>query len=238
VVNNSSAQPKGGQPEIKLAVPLGVPAGAPAKVTLRGLRLDGVTEVRCHDPFARARLLGPAVAVNTPQADLAPGPGESQIEIELTVPADAAPESVLLTLVGPTGESKPHKLLVDDEPVTAEREPNNGFRQAQPLTLPATVAGAVQAPQDVDVFRFDGKAGQRVVAEVLAARLGSPLDATLTLYDAAGRTLAAADDSNGSADPILKYTLPRDGVYFLALIDAQDQGGQAHVYRLLVRAEK
>ena len=53
-------------------------------------------------------------------------------------------------------------------------------------------------PQDVDVFRFEGRAGQRVVAEVLAARLGSPVDSFLTVYDAQGRVLAANDDHGGS----------------------------------------
>ena len=97
------------------------------------------------------------------------------------------------------------------------------------------MAGAIQVPRDVDVFRFAGRRGQRIVAEVLAARLGSPLDASLTLYDAAGRILANADDSRGSADPVLEMALPRDGVYFLAVNDAQDAGGPGHVYRLLVR---
>ncbi len=217
-------------PEVRAAVPLGVPAGATTRVTLRGLRLDGVTAVRCHEPTARARPLGPAQPIGNA--------GETQLDVEVTVPADAPPEWLTLSLIGPAGESKPHRLLVDDEPVTAEKEPNDGFRQAQPITLPATVAGAIQTPRDVDVFRFAGRRGQRVVAEVLAARLGSPLDASLTLYDAAGRILASADDSRGSADPVLEFTLPRDGVYFLAVNDAQDAGGPGHVYRLLVRAEK
>jgi hypothetical protein len=60
--------------------------------------------------------------------------------------------------------------------------------------------------------------------ETVKARLGSPLD--------------AADDAPGTTDPVLTVTLARDGVDYLALSDAQDQGGPSHVYRLLVRAEK
>src|SRR5262245_56447468 len=32
----------------------------------------------------------------------------------------------------------------------------------------------------------------------------------------------------------LRLTLPRDGVYFLSVLDAHDQGSPAHVYRLSV----
>ena len=48
------------------------------------------------------------------------------------------------------------------------------------------------------------------------------------------RNPAASDDAEG-ADPRVTFTLPRDGVYHLSLIDAHDQGGPAFVYRLLVR---
>ena len=40
-------------------------------------------------------------------------------------------EAAAFTVVTPAGESEPHKLLVDKTPTIAEKEPNNGFRQAQ-----------------------------------------------------------------------------------------------------------
>jgi hypothetical protein len=126
--------------------------------------------------------------------------------------------------------------MVDDAEVVAEREPNDGFREAQTITLPATVAGAIQASQDVDAFKFVGKAGVRVTCEILANRLGSPLDASLTLYDSTGAVLAHSDDTPGSRDPLFTFTLPKDGTYYIGLIDADDRGGPSHVYRLLVRA--
>jgi hypothetical protein len=87
----------------------------------------------------------------------------------------------------------------------------------------------------VDVYRIEGAVGQRITAQVLAARYGSALDGMLTLYDADGRQLAASDDADGS-DPRLEVRLPRDGVYFLSLLDAHDQGGPLHPYRLRVSA--
>ena len=39
-------------------------------------------------------------------------------------------------------------------------------------------------------------------------------------------------------DSRLEVTLPRDGPYYVSVIDAHDQGGPAHVYRLIVRSRK
>src|SRR5207248_3062409 len=88
--------------------------------------------------------------------------------------------------------------------------------------------------RDVDVFRFAGKAGEVVHVEVRAARLGSPVDGLLTLYDADRRVLALCDDADGSLDPVLSVTLPKDGAYFVSLIDAHDVGGPMFPYRLTV----
>ena len=69
---------------------------------------------------------------------------------------------------------------------------------------------------------------------LLAARYGSGLDALLTLYDANGQQVASKDQGDAT-DLRLELKLPRDGVYYLSLIDAHDTGGPAHVYRLVVQ---
>ena len=49
--------------------------------------------------------------------------------------------------------SKPFELLVTNG-ILAEKEPNQGFTQAQELTIPSIVLGKIQANQDVDVFKI------------------------------------------------------------------------------------
>jgi hypothetical protein len=228
------AQGKEG-PRVLIPQPLGAAPGVPTRLTLRGLRLDTATEVRCQAPKATARLLGKGKAGGVPKPEDLPRLGDTQVELELTLPPDYPGRTVTVSVVTPAGESPPHPLLVERSPVAAEKEPNDGFRTAGPVVLPLELHGAIDRPQDVDVFRFEGKAGQRLVAEVHAARLGSPLDPVLTLYDAAGQTLASCDDAAGSADARLEVVLPRDGVYYLAVTDANDQGGSMYLYRLSVR---
>src|SRR5207244_3159492 len=110
------------------------------------------------------------------------------------------------------------------------------FKSAQAIALPIVIEGTIQRQTDVDVFRFEGKKGQKVFAEVLASRHGSPLDAMLTLHDAKGQQLAFNDDfAPEHRDAKIKLTLPADGVYYLSLIDAHDMGSNLHVYRLVVK---
>jgi hypothetical protein len=222
-------------PKIVVAIPLGLKPGAATRLTLRGLKLDAVTEVRCQGPKASAKLLKKGGVAVPSQQDVN-RVGNTQAEVEITLPPDYPARTVTVTVLTAAGESPPHALLVDRGPVVAEKEPNNGFRVAQPLALGQEVQGTVSHNQDVDVYRFEGKAGQHVVAEVLAARYGSALDSLLTLYDGAGNALASNDDNDGSPDSRVESRLPRDGVYYLSVIDANDQGGPAHVYRLSLRS--
>jgi hypothetical protein len=219
-------------PAVTVCTPLGVAPGSTTKLTVRGLRLDQATEVRFHEPKTRGKLLSKGKTAVPNQQEVT-RVGDTQAEIEITVPPDVEGETTF-SFVTAAGESPPHKLLITAMPVTPEKEPNNGFRDAQPVTLPVLIEGAIQQPQDVDVFRIDGKAGQKIVCEVQAGRYGSSVDSVLTFYNAAGQLLASNDDALGT-DSLLEVTLPADGVYYLSLIDAHDQGGPAHPYRLLIR---
>jgi hypothetical protein len=136
-------------------------------------------------------------------------------------------------------------FAVDNLPECLEKEPNN-LASAQPIVLPIIVNGRIDAPGDWDVFRFEGRHGETVVAEVYARRLESPLDSVLKLTDAQGKQIAFNDDHQDKgagldthyADSYLKVTLPADGAYYLHLGDAQHQGGPEYAYRLRVSAPR
>jgi Bacterial pre-peptidase C-terminal domain len=221
-------------PRIIVMTPLGVPVGSTTKLNVRGLRLDTASEVRCKEAGVVIKILSKS-KVGVPNQMDPNKLGDTQIEVELKIPADFKGDAANCVAITPEGESPPHRLLVDAAPVLAEKEPNNSFRQAQPLAIPQTVEGRISQPMDVDVFRIDGKQGQQVILEVHAARLGSALDSVLTLYDADGQTIAVSDDIEGSTDSRIEATLPKTGVFYVSVIDAHDQGGPTHAYRLSVR---
>jgi len=242
VIAHAPAQDKKGEkketPKIVVAAPLGVPAGVKTKFVVRGLKLDTATEVRFFEPKVIATIVKKQ-KVNVPNNQDPNRLGDSLVEVEVQVPPEMPQPVLEFVVVTDKGESPPHKLLVNGEiaPI-AEKEPNNGFKQAMAVQVPQVIDGVIGGAQDVDVFRIDGQEGQRLTFEVLAARHGSPVDAILTVYDGSGRILAVNDDHGGTADARLEVTLPRAGPHFLSLVDAHDQGGPQYAYRLVIDAVK
>jgi hypothetical protein len=133
-------------------------------------------------------------------------------------------------------------FVVDTLPERFEKEPNDQPKTAQRVKLPLIVNGRIGRPGDWDVFRMDGHAGEEMVAEVFARRLGSPLDSVLKLTDASGRQLAFNDDFEDKgaglithqADSRILFTFPAKGTYYLHLGDAQQKGGPEYTYGLRI----
>jgi hypothetical protein len=133
-------------------------------------------------------------------------------------------------------------FMVDTLHEAFEREPNNSPAAAQRVKLPIIMNGRIDRPGDWDVFSFQGRAGEAIVAEVYARRLDSPLDSVLKLTDAKGTQLAFNDDYDDPgaglethhADSRILTTLPANGTYYLYLGDAQQKGGPEYAYRLRI----
>lgn len=137
-------------------------------------------------------------------------------------------------------------FAVDSLPEAVEREPNDAPKAAQAMTLPVVLNGRIGHAGDTDIFALRGRAGQEIAVEVTARRLGSPLDSVVTVLDEAGRVLAENDDSEDracgliahQADSRLLVRLPRAGIYYVAVRDAQNQGGPEFAYRLRVSSPR
>lgn len=147
----------------------------------------------------------------------------------------------------PAGETSSiaHELLANElalphepHPARVEAEPNDKPEQAPLLEWPVTVSGRIAQPGDVDHFRIQVKKGQSLAFEVESRTLGYPLDPYLTLLDAAGKTIARADDSKLSADVQHTQRFAADGEYVLALRDLYRHGGLRFVYRLRITETK
>ncbi len=218
-------------PVVQYSYPLSVTPTAKVTVVLRGQKLDTITEVKSGDAKVTAKLIGKGKKATVPNNYPANKLGDSECEVELVFPKEFTPEQVALIVTSPAGTSELYNLVVVAKP-TVEVEPNDSFAQAQPITLPVTLEGTIGKERDVDVFKFEGKKGQTVTFEIVAARLGAPTDALITLYDAAKGIVGIVDDTGDSTDPIFKCTLPRDGTYFITVIDAADLGGPQFGYRL------
>lgn len=125
-------------------------------------------------------------------------------------------------------------------PEIEEKEPNNAAQSAQAVALPAVVNGRIGVPGGEDVFAVSCEAGREIVAEVVARRLGSPLDSWLKITDALGTQVAFNDDRDDKgaallthqADSLIRFTPTAQGTYYIHLGDAQKRGGPEYAYRL------
>ena len=151
----------------------------------------------------------------------------------------------LATALGSTASVGPMiRLAVDDLPVVPEKEPNNTGAQSQPITLPSVVYGQIGRPGDADLYAVRGKKGDRLVADVMARRLGSPLDSLVSILDSKGRTIAVNDDYEDKASGLITHhadsyvmaTLPADGTYYVRIADTQAGGSAEHSYRMRISA--
>jgi hypothetical protein len=75
----------------------------------------------------------------------------------------------------------------------SEHEPNDAPGQANPLTLPARITGAIEGNaagrSDSDFFRFTARAGEEWVFEVSASRSQSKLDSFVEILDRQGQRI-------------------------------------------------
>jgi WD40 repeat protein/mono/diheme cytochrome c family protein len=83
------------------------------------------------------------------------------------------------------------KVIATELPHTVEAEPNDVLANATPVQAPVTVSGRFQPAKggkpDVDLYRFEAKAGSSWAIETTAAQRGSPADTKIEVLDADGK---------------------------------------------------
>ena len=217
------------------------PAGGRRGETI-AVRVGG----ECLPPSTRFRLEGPGVSAPDVLGKKLIGPSEpsprrkpsespifhpteweSSIAIEPT--AELGPRFWRLSCArGGTG-ARP--FVVGDLPEFIESESNSKIENAESVTLPVTINGRIFGERDLDWYRFSARKGEVVVAEVVACRLGSPLEPIVEFRDAEGKSLAAGEIKLGG-DPVLALAAPADGEYRLLVGNLGVKGGPQYVYRV------
>jgi hypothetical protein len=191
------------------------------------------------------------VGVNLPAASM-----------DLALGADSpAVRYVSVSQNGATSNAVP--FAVDDLPEVLESEPNDSMAKANRVTVPVVINGRIQSGGDEDYFVFKAEAGQKLLMEVQARRLDSPLDSVLTLLDAEGKKLDENDDppfplaqpdpvnhipypdlacnvdpldalATHVADSRLVHAFAKAGDYFVRIRDVRGEGGEEYAYRLKI----
>ncbi|HEV3303679.1 MAG TPA: hypothetical protein VG055_28765 [Planctomycetaceae bacterium] len=212
-------------------------AQAIASVTPLALRPGQTQEfVLAGSGLAEARQLWsgfPQKSVITPESPKhAKNPAAASLRV--TVPPQAPLGIYGIRVATLSGISPLRLVMLDDLPTVRAAGANLSRAAAQNLSLPTAVEGTLPA-QQLHYFKFHAEPGQRLSFEVYARRIGSLLDPTLRLFDAAGREVTYSDDVPGlSEDAAIQRTFRTGGDYVLELGDNLYQGGGDYFYRLRI----
>ncbi len=169
----------------------------------------------------------------------------SRVQASLVIAADAVPGPRQIRVRGgANGLTGSRPFYVSSMSEMVEKEPNNEPGSATEVKLPVVINGRLDPVLDVDCFAFEAKAGQRIIAGVLAHGMDSRMrgkgangfvDASLELLDAQGKVLASAEDTVG-LDPVIEHVIPADGRFFVRIQALGFEGSPAAVYRLTLGA--
>ena len=228
--------PVASAPSITANEPAALVRGRKETFKLRGFELKGATQLR----FPSAEQIVVELK-ETSDAGQAKGlenkvVGDKQLVAEITLPADVPTGFIEYVVVTPAGEAKSKIIVLAPELSLDEREPNDGFRDAQKLSVGQSVRGSIQGDKDVDVFAYPSVAGQQLRITVTS---GGPLlmDVAVQCYDGRGQFLAAADDGP-SRDPVMILTTKAEGPIYLCVSSSHDLGGPWHSYLLTIEEVK
>lgn len=214
-------------PYASLALPSGLRRGKTTEVILRGSQLQNISAVWVGDQLAKGTILGKS-------------PGE--IRFSVAIPPSADLGGYWLHLAENQLEMPiPIPIVISDvAEVTLSAAPSK-LANAFPIQTPVAVSGILTEHKGSHYFAFRAEAGQRFEFRVDSMRFGYHLDPVITILDASGRQLAAADDpgideksDEFQLDPRLGYEFKQAGTYLIAVRDAMYRGDPRFVYRLSV----
>ena len=201
------------RPSLGPPAPRGAERGRTLTIDLSGNGVGRANAVVFDDPSLSASILP------------SENPDPNRLQVELTIPPDARIGRHSFRVQTPLGVTAPQGFAVYAAPERAEVEPNDAPDQATALPLPATLSGAIDRPGDVDLLRFEAKAGQALVLLDRGKELGSTLDPTLELRSPDGRVVARGRSP-------LSHTADADGPLTLRIADRQFGGSGNHFYRI------
>ncbi len=129
-----------------------------------------------------------------------------------------------------------------DDNSCVEAARNDRLATATQVSLGQTVTGQFICPRgDVDFYKFNGNAGQKIAFRVAAGANGSNLDPYIYLLDGSGGLIAENDDIDSGVvrDSALGLTLPYTGVYYLKVKawNHPAAGGPDYFYTLRLESD-
>ncbi len=128
-----------------------------------------------------------------------------------------------------TGDPGTYQVSV--APVENDDEPTASVATAATMDVGGTYEGEAEEDDDEDWIAVELEAGQlyRIGIEGRDTEPYTLFDPLLTVYDSQGNALASDDDTGEGRNPLLDFTAPSDGTYY---ISATGDSGSTGTYRI------
>jgi len=200
------------QPQLNTVFPMGIQPGQKLRLEVQGEFLDGASQLL----FESGDVSGSVVSATFTKA-----------LVDVAVTPEALPGPRRFRLVSERGVSNTVLFRVSRWPTPIEKEPNDDLDSPMPVEAPSLVSGRLQTDQDVDLYRFHAKTGERLQLNVLGARNGTNADVSLAILFPDGREVAH-DEGRFIWDPYLDHTFEAAGDYIAAItLTRMPAGGQS-----------
>lgn len=225
-------------PWIESATPLAVAKSKSQSMTFTGYGLDPAKSSQNPGGESLSVVTQPAQYKSLPyfgRPERIPVGGYFSLEPVFTVGPPVEPILVESTDLFPIGE----------------KEPNNTPDTAQEVPFGADITARIDKPGDVDYFRFTGKKGQKIEADLLPMQGGRFQQGHLRILPLSGnkQPVASTEDDGKlgypkffqrGLDVSLEYTLPADGQFAVAVASRVSTSiyGSNTDYRLRIQESK
>ncbi len=238
--------PRTTPPTLTSVKPLGAARGTTVEMTLEGFNLAGATEVYFSEPGLKGKVIRVKelpdlsdirLGSNGTQSsiDVGPLPPRNQVTVELDIAPEASVGPVRLRVLTPLGSSPEGSFLV--EPYYGEspdREPNDTADTAFETYLPSVLTGVISRAGDVDYFKIKAKAGEELVFENQAMRIGSALQPIVRILAEDQAIIREFGYDGGATVSRFSHKFAKDGAYFVRISDYESSGRAGNFYRILV----
>ena len=213
-------------PTLATPASLGAKAGEEVELTVTGTNLADPTAVLLSCPGK--------VTIPTDNKN-----GTEAGKLRVKVAVDPKVQIGLYTVRVATkhGVSNARPFVVDTLPLVASTATNRTKDMAQAVNVPCVASGSIPA-ETSEFFKVKVGANQKLTFEVLARRIGSPLDPIVVLHDAKTKRELVdlyADDTPGlQGDCRLTHTFKEAGEVLVEVRDTTHRGGGGFDYRLRI----
>jgi len=216
--------------ELRSVDPPIVKAGTTAVVSVSGANTDELSELHFSNPKITAK------RVFLPKNEFRLHPVPDGNKFEVTVPADVPAAPVEVRALGYFGFSNTRPLVIaasDSNILSDSAKAAHHKLETAPELPREAIAHGLCDPNQTDWWKISVKKGERLLVHCHAERIDSVADASLKLVDGRGYELETNRDFVGR-DPMLDFTAPADGNYWVGVHDALYNGSNLHPYLLQV----